>query len=398
MRSCTLLLIIMIAAPLAAAQDLSLPEPGGQYAVGTTRLVLVDRGRPELFTASPDDHREIAIRVWYPADSDGKAHPAPYYEDAEEIVSRFGYPRALAPLETHAEFDVPVSDKQAEYPVILFNHGWGEHAVQNTVLMEELASRGYFVLSITHPYEAKFWVYPDGSLKFLDTWSPRFMEIMAEQNRPEMMSLFNAMFTTRGAAAQESLFRRTVEAMPIMLGETPRMWADDIRFVAGELDSLNHGKTAFDGKLDLENIGVMGMSMGGIAASQACIGQARIKAALNIDGGLFGDLPDTVVAQPTMFMGSRRFAGYDSVFARHVSGTAYTVIIRDADHYDFSDFTLLNRAHPMIGTVEGMRMLEIVNAYTLAFFDFYLKGEESDLLTGAGRPYAEVNFQAFNRP
>jgi predicted dienelactone hydrolase len=402
MRYANLAWILVVTALLTAtgakAQDALLPEPKGPYAVGTTRLLLVDRSRPELFTADPDDFREIPVRVWYPADSAEGASVAPYYENAEDIVTRFGYPKSLLELETHSKFDIPVSEHRAAYPVIIFNHGWGEHAVQNTVLMEELASRGYVVVSLSHPYEAKFWVYPDRSLKFLDSWSSRFLKIMAEQNDKDAMPLFQAMFTTRGAAAQNSLFRRSVEAMPTLLGETPRMWADDIEFAAERLDSLNRVEGLFEGRLDVDKVGVMGMSMGGIAAGQPGTGDARFKAVMNIDGGLFGDLADTTVSRPTMFMGSRRFVGYDSVFADHVDGDCYVVAIGGADHYDFSDFTLLNRKHPMIGEVEGMTMLEIVNAYTLAFFDLYLKGVESELLTGERQPYAEVDFKAFREP
>jgi predicted dienelactone hydrolase len=320
---------------------------------------------------------------------------APYYDRAEEVVARFGYPGELADLKAHAVLDAPVAERKERYPAILFNHGWGEHALQNTALMEDLASHGYVVFSLAHHHEAKFWIYPEGRIEFLNTWTPRFMKIMAEQNQPEMMSLFQAMFTARGAAAQESLFRRTGEMMPTMLLESPRMWAEDISFVIGELDSLNRYDDRFGGVLDLDRLGVMGMSMGGIAAAQACIDDPRIRAAINIDGGLFGDLTSVVLDQPVMFMGSRRFIAYDSVFANRVKGDACVVTVAAADHYDFSDFTLLHRKHAMIGTVEGLRMIEIVNAYTLGFFDHYLKGEESDLISGESQPYAEVEYRLF---
>jgi predicted dienelactone hydrolase len=184
----------------------------------------------------------------------------------------------------------------------------------------------------------------------------------------------------------------------MMLVGSPRLWAEDISFLIGELDSLNRHDARFGGKLDLDRLGVMGMSMGGIAASQACIDDMRIKAAINVDGGLFGDLPTSVVSQPTMFMGSKRFVGYDSVFANHVKADTYVVTVGDAEHYDFSDFTVLHRKHPMIGTVDGLEMIRILNAYTLAFFDRYLKNKDSDLLTGAAEPYAEVKFRAFPKP
>jgi pimeloyl-ACP methyl ester carboxylesterase len=381
-----------------AADNPGLPKPTGPHALGTTHLVFVDETRPELFTDDPADHREITVRAWYPGDPTREARTAPYYENGEEIVTRFGYPSALLDLDTHSKLGIPVSRQEGMYPVVLFNHGWGEHAVQNTALMEELASHGYVVFSLAHHYEAKYWVYPDGRLGFLDSESPRFQRIIGEQSKPGMMELFQAMFSTRGVAAQESLFKKTVAAMPTFLGESPRMWAEDIKFIIDQLDSLHRSQKRFGGKLDLERIGVMGMSMGGIAAGQACIIDSRIKAAINVDGGPFGDLADTVVAQPMMYMSSKRFIGYDQVFADHAGGDVYTLTIGAADHYDFSDFTLLNREHPMIGTVEGLRMLKILNSYTLAFFDFYLRGKESDLLRGERKPYPEVDFRAHKGP
>jgi predicted dienelactone hydrolase len=390
--------VLILAAGSCTSEGVRLPAPSGPYEVGTTHLVFVDKSRPEVFTDEPDDTREVTVRAWYPAGAEAEAAIAPYYEDADAMVQNFSYPPELAEVETNSMLDVPVSEEEDDYPVILFNHGWGEHAVQNTVLMEELASRGYAVFSLAHHYEAKYWAYPDGRIEYLSLASTRFQHLMAEQNNPGIMHLFQAMFTTTDADSQAALFRRTVEAMPTFLGEGPRMWAEDIAFIVGELDSLNGGDGRFAGKLDLERLGVMGMSLGGAAAGQACIGDSRIRAAMNVDGGLLGDLVDSVLTTPVMFVGSRRFIGYDEVFARHASGDAYTLTIGDADHYDFTDFTLLHRDHPMIGTVDGRQMLDIMNAYTLAFFDFYLKGIESELLTGESRPYPEAQLRVHTAP
>jgi dienelactone hydrolase len=317
---------------------------------------------------------------------------------AGEVVRRFPYPDSLAHIETSSWLDLPVADDRDRFPVIIFNHGWGEHAGQSTVLMQELASNGYVVFSIAHHHEAKFWVHPDGRVTFLDTQNPRFQRIMAEQSQPGMMDLYNAMFTARDVEEQKGVFRKSMDRMPTMLKETPRMWADDISFVIDKLDSLNLGtdtdKRIFQGRLDLERLGVAGMSMGGIAAGQACINDGRIKACMNIDGGLFGDLLDKTLAVPVMFMGSRRFIGYEDVFAASSDGDVYIVIVRDSDHYDFTDFTLLHREHMLMGTVDGRRMLQIVNAYTLAFFDRYLRGLEQDLLETAPSQYPEVDFRA----
>jgi predicted dienelactone hydrolase len=397
-RALAFVCILILGIGTCESQENVLPQPTGSYDVGTAYLAFVDKTRPELFTEDPDDHREVTVRAWYPGASVEGGRSAPYYENAAEIVTRFSYPAELTSLSANSEIDTPVSGQLDKYPVVLFNHGWGEHAAQNTVLMEELASHGYVVFSLAHHYEAKYWVYPDGSVRYLSLASSRFQHIMGEQNKPGIMEMFHAMFTTKGAAAQESLFMRTVAAMPTFLGEGPRIWAEDISFVIGELDSLNRSEGRFGGRLDLEKLGVMGMSLGGAAAGQACLRDDRIIAGMNIDGGLLGGLPDTVVTQPMFYMGSRRFIDYDEVFAAHAAGDAYTLTVGDADHYDFTDFTLLHRHHPMIGSVDGLRMLRILNDYTLAFFDFYLKERDSDLLSGEHRPFAEVDYRVHRRP
>jgi predicted dienelactone hydrolase len=395
MKVSSLVFVLILPAAVACAEAGQLPRPAGEYPVGMTRYVFSDTGRPELFTEDPDDHREVTVAVWYPGEPVEDAIPAPYYENAEEILRRFPYPDSLAGIETSSWLELPVSGAEERFPVVLFNHGWGEHVGQSTVLLQELASHGYVVFSIAHHHEGKFWVYPDGEVGFLDMQSPRFQQIMAEQSQPGMIDLYTAMFTARGVEEQEAVFRKSIDMMPTMLRETPRMWAEDISFVIDQLDTLNRGRGRFGFRLDLDRLGVTGMSMGGIAAGQACIGDKRIKACINCDGGLFGDLIDTTLTVPVMFMGSQRFVEYDDIFASSSDAEVYTITVADADHYDYTDFTLLHKQHILMGTVDGMRMLELVNAYTLAFFGVFLRGEEHALLGTMPSPYPEVNFQVY---
>jgi hypothetical protein len=48
---------------------------------------------------------------------------------------------------------------------------------------------------------------------------------------------------------------------------------------------------------------------------------------------------------------------------------------------------------PLIGTIDGYRMLEILNDYTHAFFDKYLRGIESPLLSEPSSEYPEVKLR-----
>jgi hypothetical protein len=45
-----------------------------------------------------------------------------------------------------------------------------------------------------------------------------------------------------------------------------------------------------------------------------------------------------------------------------------------------------------IGTIRGIRALEIVSVYVTAFFDFALKGRNSTILDGPSAKYPEVEF------
>src|SRR5215212_1514839 len=46
------------------------PHPSGPYEIGTLTYHWVDTDRPEVFTADPDDHRELMVQIWYPAEED----------------------------------------------------------------------------------------------------------------------------------------------------------------------------------------------------------------------------------------------------------------------------------------------------------------------------------------
>jgi hypothetical protein len=69
---------------------------------------------------------------------------------------------------------------------------------------------------------------------------------------------------------------------------------------------------------------------------------------------------------------------------------------------DFMDLALLKNASPftrllknlgsksILGSIDGFRATEIVNAYLVNFFDKYLKGTPSQLLDGTEKRYVEI--------
>ena len=387
------ILITLVETFASCIQAAELPEPRGNYPIGVTYLSFTDQNRPEIFTSDPTDNREITVKAWYPAEPIEKTKLAPYIRNAEEIVSIFNLPTSIINIKTHSKLDLSVSQTQETFPVLIFSHGWGEHFSQNTVLMEELASHGYIVFSIAHHYEAKFSFYPDGHFITIDDSSERFLEIMDEQRNPEAFAVFEKMRKAKSYEEQEAVFRQSNELMPKLLVESPRIWADDISFLIDELENINQDNSIFSGKMNLEQIGVFGMSMGGIASGQVCITYKRCMAGINMDGGIYGDFLDTKISQPFMFMSSERYRGYDNIFSDHVNNSVYTITIHRDDHYNFHDLSILDPSFDRLGEIDGYRMLKIINDYTLAFFNKHLKGIDSGLLNGPSSEYPEVEIK-----
>jgi hypothetical protein len=76
--------------------------------------------------------------------------------------------------------------------------------------------------------------------------------------------------------------------------------------------------------------------------------------------------------------------------------TAYGISVRGTTHFDFTDLYLYSpvlKFTKAFGPIKGDRMVKILNSYTLAFFDEYLKGEMSPLLEGPSPNFPEVTIE-----
>jgi hypothetical protein len=154
-----LLFLVFAAALPALFPVFRVPQPTGPYAIGTTRMCFVDNSREETFTPDTTDHRELLVQCWYPAETDTSAKPESFWQPAGEIgKSLFGKAGFLFDhlnlVKSHSYANAPMSRAQSSYPVLIFSHGYNVFPAQSTVLMEALASHGYIVFSIAHPYEA----------------------------------------------------------------------------------------------------------------------------------------------------------------------------------------------------------------------------------------------------
>jgi len=367
-----------------------LPQPSGINEVGVTYLDFSDESRKELFDNTGKTYRKITVKSWYPADK--KSHLQPYFLKADFAVDNIQFPEIFRNLETNSGRDLPVSSTKPDYPVLVFSHGWGEHFAQNTILMEELASHGYIIFSVAHHFECSFSEYGDGRTIHLDVNNQRFQKIWKEQQNPKALELLNKMYNATNEEECRRVFLETSELLPTLLNESPKYWAEDIAFILDQLQILNTKHDLFKTKLCLDKIGVFGMSMGGIATSEICLRDKRIKAGINIDGGLNVSTLEGSYQNPFMFLNGKRFIGYGPFFTSRSTSDCLSISVKNADHYNFTDYSLY--PYPLVerlmGSIDRKRIIEIMNTLVLSFFDRYLKENRDVELRKAAGEYPEI--------
>ena len=358
------------------------PVPTGPYPVGTTHLNIAD-------------NRQTAVQVWYPA-GNVSSKPAPYLANAPFFWDW------LRLVPTQAYLDAHLADKHSSYPVLIFCHGGGFIAVQNTVQMQELASHGYIIFSISHRYDSAVTVYPDGQSdgrSFWQTW---------QDMKPVLMDNNEAAATTKALrhdqdgsnlrlADKKAVMQKIFEENRIAL-EVINRRVDDTHNAINFLEKLNNqaGNHLLSGKLDMNRLGIFGHSNGGAVAVNVAMKDARIKAVINMDGYIFGDVFNSGLKQPFMTMNKEGAQGRDDVIYEQAESKAYYVTIQGANHFNFMDIylwmPLVN--NKFLGSINPQRAVEIMNSYTLAFFDKHLKGKEVFLLQSASSVLPEVLFES----
>ncbi|MFE2062700.1 alpha/beta hydrolase family protein [Streptomyces sp. NPDC059467] len=361
------------AAPAAPGPvRLTLPAPTGPYPVGTVPLHLVDTSRPDP-VAGPGHHRELMASVWYPA---RRVERYPLARWTSPAVTRAllamagGFPAdvAVAPL-TAGHEGAPVGRTGGRLPVVVFSHGAHDHRSDTTIVVQELASHGYVVVTVDHTYDA-FSEFPDGRLT-------------VPLDRPAL---------------------------------TPPDFATDIRFVLDCIEDLAAGRNpdaeqrplpaGLAGALDLHRIGMYGWSKGATATAFVMSEDRRVRAGLSFDGPM-QPMITTDLDRPFMMMTAEfTRAAQPSVaeFWSHLRGWRLNVQAEGAVHSSYCDVQfLIPQLAPAvgmsdadlqswIGTLDPARAVRIQQAYPLAFFDLHLRHRPGHLLDGPSPAFPEVKF------
>jgi predicted dienelactone hydrolase len=349
----------------------------GKYAIGVRTLQATDKNRPDILatkeggpTARYD--RPLTLEVWYPAALAAGQKPGGDYR----AITRD--PAITATLHGQAVRDAAPLATEGPLPLVIISHGYPGNRYLMSHLAENLASKGFVIVSIDH----KDSTYDD--------------------QKPFASTLYNRAF--------------------------------DQLFVLNEMERLGKpGSGSFlSGRLDASRTGVVGYSMGGYGvvnvigggyskASETINGappnklladrgaanpdyrktiDPRIKAAIAIaPWGMVGGFWDADglkgIATPVMFVAGSvdDVAGYEkgtkAIYQGAVNADRYLLTFINANHNAAAPIPAPAEvyvaaeagkpaafAHYADAVWDTVRMNNILDHFATAYFDLYLKNDQ----------------------
>lgn len=341
----------------------------GSHTVETTTFTWEDESRIETFTDT-GENRALTVSFWYPGE-------------------------------------------EGKYPLVVFSHGAFGVIDSNYSTYTELASNGYVVASIGHPYHAMFVEDVNGKttivdMEFLQQVYADNGEYSEEAERQEYdfsqewMQLrtadMNFVLDTILAEVEQA---QAVTGLEQSAGTEQEQAADT------EVEEEPSGNETKSEKvfsfINTNKIGLMGHSMGGATAVQLGRERNDITAVIDLEGTMLGEYVgfengyelynEEPYPIPVLDVNSKAVReDIDTLEAEH-PGWEYVndylgrnaadyreVIFNDAGHLNFTDLPLI--APPLagllgVGEVDAEECIKNVNEVVLTFFNYYLKEEGS---------------------
>lgn len=378
--------------PVMTSGSSLLPRPTGRMAVGRIDFHWKDDKREELETRDAEDHRQLMVYVFYPAQHSDTPVRADYLPDVDVMRGDWTDVQ-IATTRTVGNYSLkaaPCIRKGSPFPVVIFAPGGGQKALSYTTLLADLASHGYIVAAIDPPYNASAVQFSDGTV--LKRLPPAERGWETPKVRDDMPRIYEQMVVH---------------------------WARDMSFILDRLTELTKQDGRFAGKIDVQHVGAFGHSRGGQAAGKVRLLDSRFDAGLNLDGNIRGRgfPPDPTFGggkQPFLWLEKQlpwpkkdlegltlpqfedMWANGDRLMQSIASESIRMVIARpEIDHLDFGDTAILNAALSPQSRGGKQRTLTITRRVVLAFFDSHLKGANQPHLELLAKEYPEIRLKRY---
>lgn len=346
------------------------PQPDGPYKIQWVNSELVDSTRPDPFNATHD--RRLMISHFTPILNEHcvKTCKVPYMPEEvarieDEIftdyLSEVGWPSGvIAGLEMEVCCEVAEDAPKTKFPTLLFGPGLNTTRLFYSATGQHLASKGYEVIVLDHPYETDVVFFPNGDIIF-----------------------------------GGRIGRDPIDLDEIQFGLDVR--TADVSFV---LDTFKICKTTY-----------LGHSFGGASAAAALLKEKRILSGANLDGALWGPVQNSGVSRPFLSLGSEGHnstseASWASFFAAmdadHPDVWNRELSVEGSLHNTYGDYPLIadvtglrenqDLVDLFFGQMTGVRAMEVLSEYVSDFVEFTLRGDGEGLLAGESPEFPEVVF------
>lgn len=347
------------------------PKPTGEYAVGTFTFTVFNDREEALF---PEKMRSVPARVYYPVrkESVEEMSKTRYMSRAiaeglkKVMHAPINYDKLEASGENVSEcYENAPRIEGVKFPLVVFSHGLASYREANSFLLLDIASHGYVVISVGHPYDASCTEFDDG------TSVPFMKEISKKMYDPyirgvmKLLKLMKADGTQRELAEKFDLYQK--QYCKLMTGRIEE-WKKDT------LAAVKYAKENCADLIDFEKgIGAAGHSLGGITAYELCLENDEFVCGANLDGAPFGNNYGKVQNKPFLMISMKGNLKVESRFfidhAKHVYGAVFDKM----QHAFFSDMKHMMKPSFISGKMDPDYMHTNVCKLHQELFDSYLK-------------------------
>ncbi|KAG7144538.1 1-alkyl-2-acetylglycerophosphocholine esterase like protein [Verticillium longisporum] len=150
--------IVNIVALASAAQAILVAPPTGPFAVSMSVTPLTDESRLDPYAPANATHaRRILISTFLPVN-----------ETQTPCRNNKIVPYMTPLLDFCVARTSPCRAPSATHPLVIFSPGWGNPRLLYGAMARELASHGFAVVTVDHPYDATYVEFPDGEVRAQD--------------------------------------------------------------------------------------------------------------------------------------------------------------------------------------------------------------------------------------